>query len=244
MVRALTRGPVTLRRRGAAWYTGAMRSTFGGLLVVMMACTNAGTGQDPVGSPPEPTPAFTPTPTPTIPTPEPVAAIPEPVAAVTVQMTAATLGDDCGASPPAPAPKAKSAMYKGDMERVGGRRACDPSSMQLSVVAAAGGAATRLSVKKVELLDDKGAMIGELMASAPSVWDPSGAYRAWDEGVAPGQDLSVSYALSQPPWDSVPGRRSRTYVLRAVITIGGGEQSVQRDVQIAARTSLPPGVKT
>ncbi len=116
--------------------------------------------------------------------------------------------------------------------------------MQLSVVAAAGGAATRLSVKKVELLDDQGAMIGELMASTPSVWDPIGAYRAWDEGVAPGQDLSVSYALSQPPWDSVSGRRNRTYVLRAVITIGGGEQSVQRDVQIAARTSLPPGVKT
>lgn len=56
--------------------------------------------------------------------------------------------------------------------------------------------------------------------------------------------MSVSYALASRRGTACPAKRSRTYVLRAVITIGGGEQSVQRDVQIAARTSLPPGVET
>jgi len=69
-------------------------------------------------------------------------------------------------------------------------------------------------------------------------------YQAWDQSVAPRQELSVSYALSEPPWDGVPNRRAQTYVLKAVITIGGGEQAVQREVSVAAPTILPPNVKT
>jgi hypothetical protein len=223
-----------------------MRSRFGLLLVGIMACTSAGTAQEP-GGPPEPTPekpAFTPTPTPT-PTPEATPTPPATAASVTVQMTAATLGDDCGGSPAASKEKSVPSRMKGDMAR--GARAksvCEQSSMQLSVVAAADGAPTRLGVKKVELFDDKGAMLGELIAATPTVWDPSGVYQAWDQSVAPGQDLSVSYALSQPPWGDVSGRRSRTYVLKAVITIGDGEQTVQRDVNVAMPTILPPNVKT
>jgi hypothetical protein len=160
-------------------------------------------------------------------------------------MTAATLGDDCGGPPPARKEKSAASGVKGDMARGDmSRPVCEQSSMQLSVVAAAGGAPARLGVKKVELYDDKGAMLGELMARAPTVWDKSGVYQAWDESVAPGQDLSVSYVLSQPPWGDVSGRRNRTYVLKAVLTIGDGEQSVQRDVRVSAPTILPPNVKT
>lgn len=205
-----------------------------------MACTNAGTVQDPGGPPPAPTPVAAPVAAPeTAPasTPTPPASAP---AAVTVQMTAVTLADDCGGSPPAGKAKEMSARMKADRAD----RACDQSSMQLSVVAAAGGAPTQLTVKKVELLDDKGAMIGELTARTPTVWDPNGTYQPWDQSVAPGQELSVSYALSQPPWASVPDRWNRGYVVKAVLTIAGGEQSVQRDVRVSAPTILPPNVKT
>lgn len=226
-----------------------MRSRFGLLFVGIMACTSAGTAQEP-GGPPEPTPerlpAATPTPPPPETTPTPEATPPATVAAVTVQMTAATLGDDCGGTPPASAAKQKSITpAKADeMREARAKSVCEQSSMQLSVAAAAGGAPTRLSVKKVELFDDKGALLGELTASAPTVWDPSGVYQAWDQSVAPGQDLSVSYVLSQPSWDEVSGRRNRSYVLKAVITIGDGEQTVQRDVRVSAPTILPPNVKT
>lgn len=217
-----------------------MRSWFGWFFVGLAACTNVNTTPSPGGPPPGPTPVTTPTPVASEPTP-PTATTPEAPpatapAAVTVQMTAATLADDCG-GPPSAAGKQKAARARMD-------RSCEQSSMQLSVTATAGGEASQIAVKKVELFDDKGTRIAELSARAPSVWDPSGAYQAWDQRVAPGQDLSVSYALSQPPWRDIPDRRARGYVLKAVLTVGGGEQAVQSDVQVAAATILPPNVKT
>ncbi len=105
-----------------------------------MACTSAGSGKDDPVPPPSPSPPVVTAP-PAAPTP------PAPAAAdvvnVTVQMTAATLADECGGPPPAsasasePAP-APAEKQKSKAKRDNARRACDQSSMQLSVVAAAG----------------------------------------------------------------------------------------------------------
>lgn len=224
-----------------------MRSTFGLVVVGFMACTNVSTTANSGGPPPESAPPANPPPPTVEPTPTAEPTTPEPptkLAAVTVQMTAATLADDCGGPPRAA--KERSSAVKGKQKAAisKGDRACEQSSMQLSVVAGAGGGPIRLAVKKVELFDDKGATIGELTARTPSLWDESGMYQAWDESVAPGKELSVSYALSQPPWGAVPDRRARGYVLKAVLTVGEGEQAVQRDVQVEAPTILPPNVKT
>ncbi len=116
--------------------------------------------------------------------------------------------------------------------------------MQLSVVAVADAPQAQLSVAKVELFDDKGALIGELTARAPMVWSEDGTYQAWDQSIAGGQDLSVSYALSEPPWRSVRDPRDQTYVLKATLTVNGDKQLVQGDVQVAAPTILPPNVRT
>jgi hypothetical protein len=237
-----------------------MMRTYAWLLVGLLGCTKAGSNQEPEAkpepivvtaqarmpappAPPAPAPAPAPTPVPPPPPPAPSKV----VAKVTVQMTAATLSDDCGASVPRAAKsdddvdagkaKAKSAFAKGD-------RACDQTSMQLSVNATAGGGPTRIAVKKVELFDDKGVKIGTLTARTPTIWSKDGHYKVWDQTIAPGQELSVSYTLSQPTWGPVADRRMRTYVLKAIITVGGGDQVVKRDVQISAPTSLPPGVKT
>jgi len=222
-----------------------MRSSFAWLLVGLVACTNVNTAQDSGTPPPAPAPTVTATP-PITPTP-PTEPTPPTSGNVTVQMTAATLADDCG-GPPAPAKvsagvKSKE-MAAGATRGARARRACEQSSMQLSVVAPAGAAASQLAVKQVELFDDKGAKIGDLTARTSSVWDADGTYHAWDQNVAPGQELSVSYALSEPPWSRVPDRRSRSYVLKAVITVGGADQSVQRDVTVDAPTILPPNVRT
>jgi len=240
-----------------------MRTRYAWLFVGLLACTKAGSDQE-SASPPEPVvtaqakmPAPTPPPAPPAPSPPPPPAPTPPpppppaVAKVSVQMTAATLADDCGGSAPrasaarasasdeedAPKAKAKSAIAKGD-------RACDQTSMQLSIKASADGSATRITVKKVELFDDKGVKIGTLTARSPTIWTKDGTYKAWDQAIAPGQVLSVSYALSQPAWGAITDRRNRTYVLKAVVTVGAGDQVVKRDVHIAAPTSLPPGVKT
>ena len=212
------------------------------LVATLVACTKAGTSSDPVAQqqPSQPPPAFK------APADPPPAPAPPPVAAkITVTMTAATLADDCGGTPPTTAPKtAKQKSEKADDvdSRSMAKRRCEQSSMQLSVIAPAG-AASELKVKKVELYDEKGALVGELTARSPTVWKDS-AYQPWDQKIAAAQELSVSYALSQPNWSAVANRWNKTYVVKAVIVIGGADQTVQKDVHVSAPTSLPPNVKT
>jgi hypothetical protein len=56
--------------------------------------------------------------------------------------------------------------------------------------------------------------------------------------------LSVSYALSQPDLSAVKDRRDHTYTVKAVLSISGSDQTLEQSVEVAAPTSLPPGVKT
>ncbi len=235
-----------------------MMRTYAWLLVGLLGCTKAGGNQQSEAQPepivvsaqakmPPPPPAPAPPPTqPPVPAPPPPPPA-EVTSKITVQMTAATLADDCGGSPPRTLksdsaseetePKAKSAVAKAD-------RACDQTSMQLSVKASAGGGATRITVKKVELFDSKGVKIGTLTASSPTVWTKDGAYKPWGQKISPGQALSVSYVLSQPAWAPVADRRTRMYLLKAVVTVGGDDQVVKREVQITAETAMPPDMKT
>jgi hypothetical protein len=164
-------------------------------------------------------------------------------------MTAATLADDCGDAEPSPPSKADLKNDSAKSERAFGvksksKRRCEQTSMQLSVSATAGSAPTELQVKKVELFDEGGALLGELTARLPRVWSEAGMYQPWDQKVAPSQQLSVSYVLSQPDWGAVPNRSNKSYVLKALITVGGSDQKVQRNVEVSAPTSLPANVKT
>ena len=163
---------------------------------------------------------------------------------VSVVMTAVTLADDCGASPgPTPSQNGMAKSQRMDIARE--MRRCEQSSMQLSVTGGESGAPVALQVKKVELFDASGALIGELTPRSPTVWSEGGVYQPWDQLVAAGKKLSVSYALSQPNWSAVKERWNKTFVVRAVISVGGGEQTVQKDIHTAAPpTSLPANVRT
>ena len=154
---------------------------------------------------------------------------PAPVAGqISVELTAATLADDCGGGGGGSAGKSE----KADSARKEKRR-CEQSSMQLSIRAESG-AAGSVQVKKVELFDDTGALLGQLTARSPTIWSEGGAYVPWDQAVAAGRTLSVSYALSQPDWGAVDHRRNKTYLLKAVLSVGGGDRTVQRSVTVAA----------
>jgi hypothetical protein len=220
------------------------------VLVGVLGCSKAGTPGDvpaPVAQQPPGPPALKP-PAPA-PTPAPA---PAPAPAVKVQMTAATLADDCGGAPPSTPPKqkAKTALKREPASSskadsaFAARRRCEQSSMQLSIDAPTGARPGELHVKRVELLDDKGASLGELAASSPTMWSDSGSYIPWDQKIEPGHELSVSYVLAQPKWGAVKDRWNKTYVVKAVITVDGADQTVQQDVVVTAPTSLPPNVKT
>ena len=120
--------------------------------------------------------------------------------------------------------------------------------MQLSITTTPG-APVKVTVKKVEIFDDTGKSLGELTPREPSIWSETGSYGPWDERISASGQYSVSYALSQPAWGG-EDRRNKTYVVRAVVSVGGEDQSivrqvaVQREVIIQAPTNLPAMIKT
>lgn len=220
------------------------------LVIALGACTKAGGGSEPTSQPPT---------TGVAPNTPPVAT----AGKVSVVMTAATLADDCGGTPPwgapppvpvTPPPAVKDRSAKQDRaseedadtsksKSTIARRRCEQTSMQLAVVSK-GGAPTQVHIKKVELFDPSGTSLGELVASKPTRWSDKGTYEAWDETIGADQTLSVSYVLAQPNWDSVKDRWNKTYTVKAVVTVGSGDQAVQADVEVRAPTILPPNVKT
>jgi|GEM_PF-1364778 len=232
-----------------------MRKGLAAVVFVMWGCSPSGpSGED--------TPAVSPTqPEPTVETPEPEPEPePEPVpqaAGVEVLMTAATLADDCGGVPnttPKPKPKpTQSFAAKSEPKRRGksdramkskAKRRCKQSSIQLAVTAAEGAKAATIAVKSVELLLASGDSLGMLTTRSPSVWTDGEGYAPWNETVEPGQDLSVSYAVSQPDWGRVDDRRSQRYTVKAVVSIAGADTTLEQNVVVDTPTSLPPNVKT
>jgi hypothetical protein len=213
------------------------------LLVGLVACSRAGAPETEVTTSP-----------PAVKAPPPKPPVTAPAAPqVTVEMTAATLADACGDAPPMrpPVPREKTAdrlespaqRSRSSVSR--GVRACEQTSMQLAVASPATAQPVQIAVKKVELYDASGKLLGELAARLPTVWtDASSAYKPWDQKVAAGAQLSVSYLLSPPDWGAIGGRRAVMYTVKAVITIGGTETTVQHDVEIEAETTLPPNVRT
>lgn len=222
-------------------------------LLVVAGCTKAGSKQESPPGAPTPIasdPGGTPTGTSTPPVTPPKAMLAQ------VELTAVTLADDCGGTPPQsappptatpPAPKPASAA-KGDMSSGGqarmerAKRRCEQTSMQLAITASD---ASAVRVKSVELYDDSGTLLGKLTASKPTRWsDSNGIYEPWDEKVVAGSTTMVSYVLEQPAWDRIGDRWNKTFTLKTVLSVGGADQPVQRDVTLEAQTSLPPNVRT
>jgi hypothetical protein len=224
-----------------------VRTRFVFALVGVLGCTTSGPSSVDKAEP------VTPTPTQALPDTKPEAlpnTKPEVASAITVEMTAATLADDCGGGPNTPpqAPPVKTAAKREKSDEAPSKskakRRCEQSSIQLAIAAPAGAEPAEVAVKSVELFLESGTSIDKLEARAPSVWSDADGYMPWDQSIEPGQDLSVSYALTEPDWTKVQDRWNQTYTVKAVLSIGGSEETVQQIVAVAAPTSLPPGVKT
>lgn len=211
-------------------------------LLVVAGCTKA--GPEATNEPPTPVvkePGVAPAPPPKT----------APEATARIELTAVTLADDCGGTPPYGAPKAsvapaetrqKGARSQERADRSRARVRCEQTSMQLAVQARD---AATIRIKSVELFDEAGTSVGTLIATKPTMWSAtSSTYEAWDEKVAAGATINVSYVLSQPSWATVSDRWNKTFTLKAVVSVGGVDQTAQKDVTLSAPTSLPPNVRT
>jgi hypothetical protein len=167
---------------------------------------------------------------------------------VDLAIASVTLADDCG-TPPTAIPELRSGIsieerddrpakpQFASMSRMRGDTACEQSSIQLRVANGTSAAAT-ISIRKVEVLDDTGALVGELASRSPSRW-ANDAYQPWDEQLAPADVLQVSYALSAPNV-----ARGESYTVRVTIATADGERTLEQRTTLEAEASLPPGAVT
>jgi hypothetical protein len=157
---------------------------------------------------------------------------------VMVELAAVTLGDDCGGSPAVMAPMdiCEGCTYTPH---------CDQTSMQLSLKATAGTGSTAIQVKKVELLDHRGAFLADLTSRTPTRWNGD-AYQPWNQSIEAGRTLSASYMLTAPDWNKLTKGRwnahTKTFQLRVTLAVGSKDRTV--DKQSITPALLEPAVPT
>jgi hypothetical protein len=165
-------------------------------------------------------------------------------AEATVTLTAVAFADDCGGTAPhqAPAlpaspPPASMGSAKEPSDAIAVRRRCEQTSMQLTIV---GGAADQLRIKSVEVLDERGRLLGKLTASKPTRWDVAkAAYEPWNEQIGAGA-MAVSYVLSQPSFIDQWEERDRMYTVKVIATVGGKSRPLKATVMVVGRPAPLP----
>ena len=166
---------------------------------------------------------------------------------VDVAIASVTLADDCGTGPmtrpPAPTSmnRKPSTEFADDMGEAASmsqaKRRCEQSSVQLRVSNGTAAAAD-ITIKKVEVVDDSGNVVGELTPRDASKWTGD-AYAPWDGKVDAAQTVQISYALSQPSVSA-----GSTYTVRVVIGSADGDKTLETKTTLEAPASLPPGAVT
>jgi len=141
---------------------------------------------------------------------------------VSATISAATLGDDCGA-----ASKPSGGFAAGDCnpEAKGGCGSiCRASNVQIAFNASEGSGAAKIEILKVALVSAKdGSEVTELKPSAPQAWSTDG-YKSWDQTITPKSELKASYTLSSPSWstlDSAYQNYSAKFRLHVTVSIDG-----------------------
>jgi hypothetical protein len=150
------------------------------------------------------------------------------------------LSEDCPDKDEAPAQGRKESAAK-SMERVAPGAAmgdspdgswsppCSQSSMQITI-SHDGKSAMPFEVKAVRLTAaGTGALLGTVPYRKPSRWTDDGRYEAWDQSLAAGTELKVSYKLGLPDWNLVAKAMDNddTYGQRFVLEV---------DIAFAGRT--------
>ena len=175
-----------------------------------------------------------------------------------VELASVTLAEDCGTptpAPPPPSPPTTTTAPTPKAERgrpsAGGcanpgscgapHRACEQTSMQLSLTAQPGAKPTTIKITKVELLDTKGNVLEVLAARTPTRWATQGGYAAWNETIGPGDTIKASYALAAPNWNKLTNGRVNaqgyTFQVRVTMTVGNSNRTVKKTAVTPARVA-------
>jgi hypothetical protein len=218
-----------------------MRTAALALVIALVGCTSH---EPRVESKPETKTTTTPTPDPTPETPEaPKIALRGAIASVSLIQNCADDEPHHPPPPPAADVQAKQPPADEDISASAARlapgasafpghdgrfhRPCTQSFMQLTLSHDARDA-QKIQIAAVRLTAaGTGVKLGPVPHRAPTHWDASGRYVAWDESIPAGQELKASYKLGEPDWSAIAkavGNEdtfSPRYVLEVDVVIGG-----------------------
>ncbi len=158
---------------------------------------------------------------------------------VSATITAATLGDECGASSDTSATGSAGlcAMVdagpdgsaKGTPPSCGGEPTCRPSNMQIAFSTGTSGQPAHADIVSVTLRDDaSGSDLQTLTATAPLAWNGT-TYSSWDGTLKPAGDLKVTYTLSSPTWSKMSSSTTygSKYRLIVILRIDGTDMALE-----------------
>jgi hypothetical protein len=106
---------------------------------------------------------------------------------------------------------------------------CQQTGLQLRFTAAGTGEEVPVEIVSVSLLSEDGAFLEHLTARDPRTFGEEG-YVAWDETIAPSEDLHVAYDATSPDWSTVEspeGRYGTRYRVQVVVRIDGVERTLE-----------------
>lgn len=145
---------------------------------------------------------------------------------VEASIASVTLADDCAtAGEPGPG------LWAGDCAEDGCPSFCQQTAVRLTLDAAAEGETVPFEVVSIRLLTMDGALADELSPHDAQLF-VDGAYVGWDEQIAPGQSLHVTYDTSAPDWTTIGGGNSwathgMEFRVEMVVRIDGVEQTLE-----------------
>ncbi|MEO8700316.1 MAG: hypothetical protein ABI867_09745 [Kofleriaceae bacterium] len=152
---------------------------------------------------------------------------------VDVALASVTLGNDCNApvAQAKRAPEAAGAVADSSIQE--GDTACEQSAIVLALTSTGG--ATKIKIKKVEVVDSENKPLGTLTFRKPALWQGD-TYVAWDEALAEKQTAQVSYDLTEFDWNKVPGGRysPTPLTVRVTLEVGSEERTVEKQTQLQA----------
>ena len=156
---------------------------------------------------------------------------------ITVGLASTRLGANCNEArpttpePPAKARRSPATFEPTEVKEPAQRIPCDQTAVQLSIRSPATAPATRVTMKRVELLDRDGTLLEVLPSHSPSRWGTD-QFVPWNEYAVPGQTMAVGYKLRSPDWSKIPNANKRSFKMRVTVAVGDKVQTFEATAEL------------
>ncbi len=153
---------------------------------------------------------------------------------ISVGLASTRLGANCNEArpePPAETPRSPATAKPDPTPEPAQRIPCDQTAVQLSIRSPAGVPATRVTMKRAELLDRDGTLLEVLPSHSPSKWGTD-QFVPWDEYAVPGKTMAVGYKLKSPDWSKIPNANNRSFKLRVTVAVGDKVQTFEATAEL------------